>query len=100
MAMSGETTTIDSARTYLTELGGHVETEIESQLELCHTTLSSAEMDEHTLGLLTQASEQFAVARATVAEALSSLNSRHSLMEEAVNATGDDAATRDFYRHQ
>lgn len=97
--MTGETTSIDATRTYFGQLAEHVQSQILSQLELCQATLAGADMDPATLGHLTSAMEQFAVAKASVEAALASLNSRHALMEEAVNTT-EHAAQRDYYRHQ
>ena len=95
--VSGETTTIGATRAYLGSLAGYVQTDILSQLELADATLRGAEMDSETLGHLAAASEHFAAAKAAIEQAMATLNSKHALMEEAVQST-PEAATRDYYR--
>lgn len=95
--VSAETTTIGATRGYLTQLATYVQDSILSQLELAEATLRGAEMDAETLGHLAAVSEYFAAAKAGIESALATLNTKHALMEEAVQST-PDAATRDFYR--
>lgn len=97
--VSGETTTIDLTRNFLTELQGHVQSQIVAQLELCHATLSTADLDPETLAYITQAMEAFTTANGTLSAAQQSLDTNHALMEQAVNDTAH-AAERDYYKHQ
>jgi hypothetical protein len=98
-ATTGETTNIEATRTYLSELAGHVQSDILSQLELATSTLQANNVDQATLGDLATIREQFDQAVTALGDLAGTITDRHGAVEEAVNAA-DEVADTDWYRHQ
>ena len=96
---TGETTNIEATRTYLSELAGHVQSDILSQLELADSTLRANKIDQATLGELDGIREQFNQAVTAIGDLVTGINERHAAVEEAVNSTPEVADT-DWYRNQ
>lgn len=99
-AGSGEVTNIQATRTYLDELATHVDGEILANLELAQSVLSGHGLDKDVdfMGKFTTVGELFQSAASVLREIRAEHDSKHNLMEEAVNST-PDAADVDYYRH-
>lgn len=96
---SAETGHILATRNFITSLDEHVRSEILPQLETCHATLSSKNVDPEVTGKLSAARDSFTSALATLQEALTVHDDKNALMEQAVNNTAHAAET-DYYKHR
>lgn len=96
---TGETTNIEATRTYLSELAGHVQSDILSQLELATSTLQANNVDQATLSDLATIREQFDQAVTALGDLAGAITDRHGAVEEAINSA-DEVAETDWYRHQ
>lgn len=94
---SGETTNIQAARTYYTQLAGHASNDIGTRVELSKTYMTAAQLSDQgvlaAIGQVEEAARMLAAAAVGVTTALEA----HRLMEEAVAST-PGAANTDFYR--
>ena len=98
MTTSGETTNIQAARVFLTEISEHLNDEVNNAIALASATLAGKNIDSETLSILARLQEQGNAMAALCVEGVDHLDSHHGLMETAVNST-DEVADTDFYQH-
>lgn len=94
---TGEAPNIQAAREALTAIAEEAE-QTNTAIDQLSASLSSADMDSDTLGEVSEILEAADNLKSAVDHALAGLDSRHQVMEEAVNST-PHAAKTEFYRH-
>lgn len=94
---TGEAPNIEAARDALTALRAEAEQTV-VRVDQLSASLQSADLDAQTLGEVAEVLEAADVMKAAADKALSGLQARHAVMEEAVNATAHAAKTG-WYRH-
>lgn len=94
---TGEAPNIEAARTALQALRTEAEQTV-SRVDQLAGSLQSANVDAQTLGEVAEVLDAADTMKAAAEKALSGLQSRHAVMEEAVNST-PHAANTDWYRH-
>jgi hypothetical protein len=94
---TGEAPNIEAARDALSALQAEADRTV-ARVDQLSGSLQSADLDAQTLGEVAEVLEAADAMKTAAHKALSGLDSRHGLMEEAVNATAHAAKT-DWYRH-
>lgn len=96
-ATTGEAPNIEAARTVMQALRTEAEQTV-SRVDQLAGSLQSANVDAQTLGEVAEVLDNADAMKAAADKALAGLQSRHAVMEEAVNST-PHAANTDWYRH-
>ncbi len=96
---SAETTNIDAAKAFLTELGEHITDDVLAKIETAKATLAAKNIDSDTLGLLSRIQEQGQALAALCESSVEHIGDYHGQMADAVNNT-EEVADLDFYQKQ
>lgn len=94
---TGEAPNIEAARDALSALQAEADRTV-ARVDQLSASLQSADLDPQTLSEVAEVLEAADAMKTAAHKALSGLDSRHGLMEEAVNSTAHAAKT-DWYRH-
>lgn len=95
--VTGEAPNIEAARNTFQELRKEAEQTV-SRVDQLAASLQQAKLDPQTLGEVANVLEAADGLKASVERAYAGMNTRHSVMEEAVNST-PHAASTEWYKH-
>ena len=94
---SGEAPNIEAARSALTAIN-QTAAQAVTAIDNLSASLAEAEMDPATLGEVADILDAANALKAAAVKALAGMNSRHAVVEEAINST-PHVAKKEFYQH-